>query len=81
MPPNPVSNDFTLRVIYIGISHLKIYTLEGVLVKDYSNELPEKTEKGSHQIQIPRNIFDNLGAYIIRLSGSNEFVSRMIIVK
>jgi len=80
-PPNPVNNDFTLRVIYIGKAKLEIYTVDGILIKDFSAELPVKEDKGSETVLIPRNIFDTFGAYIIRLAGSTEFVSRMIIVK
>jgi hypothetical protein len=80
-PPNPVENDFTLKITYIGKVYLKIYTINGAIIKDYSGELPEKTEKGSEEIFVPHNIFGSFGAYIIRLSAKDNFVSRMIIVK
>ncbi|GEM_PF-4405777 len=80
-PPNPVNKDFTLRVIYSGKAQLKIYSIEGFLVKDLSSLLPVKSQRGSEKIVIPRNIFSNLGAYIIGLSGINAFVNKMIIVK
>ena len=80
-PPNPVTEDIMLEVIYIGRALLKIYSVNGILVRDYSSELPVKAEKGNETIDIPRGIFPTNGAYIIRLSGENEFVSKMIIVK
>ena len=80
-PPNPVENDFSLTVTYTGKVYLKIYTIHGAVVIDFSQELPVKTEKGTEEVFVPRNIFGSYGAYIIRLSAKDEFVSRMIIVK